>query len=75
MEREFLEKYYKEGTRIKIVLDDKDVFTGVIKKLGDNNLILLDKFGEEVSLSLKTIDRALPFSERFSQRKYKTYGD
>jgi len=74
MEREFLEKYYKEGTRIKIVLDDKDVFTGVIKKLGDTNLILLDKFGEDVSLSLKTIDRALPFPERFNQRKYKTYG-
>ena len=69
MEREFLEKFYKERTKIKIVLDDKDIFTGVIKKLGDTNLILLDKFGDDVSLSLKTIDRALPFSERFSQRK------
>ena len=69
MEREFLEKFYKNKVRIKIVLDDKDVFTGVIKKLGDNNLVLLDKFGKDVSLTLKTIDRDLPFSERFSQRK------
>lgn len=69
MEKEFLEKFYKERTKIKIVLDDRDVFTGVIKKLGDINLILLDKFGKDVSLSLKTIDRAIPFSERFSQRR------
>ena len=69
MEREFLEKFYKERTRIKIVLDGNDVFTGVIKKLGDTNLVLLDKFNEEVSLSIKTIDRAFPFSQQFSQRR------
>lgn len=73
MEREFLEQYYKKQTKIKIVLNDSDVFTGVIKKLGETNLVLLDKFNEEVSLSLKTIDRAVPLPERFSQRK-KFYG-
>jgi len=69
MEKEFLEKFYEKRTRIKIILNNNDVFTGVIKKLGDVNLILLDKFGGDVSLTLKTIDRALPFSERFSQRR------
>ena len=60
MEREFLDDFYKGKTRIKLILKDNSIFTGRIKRLGENTLMFLDKYNKEIPISLDSISRAVP---------------
>ena len=64
MEKEFLEDFYKNKTKIKLILKDKDMFTGVITNLSENTLEFLDKFSKKVTISLDSISRAIELEER-----------
>jgi len=64
MEKEFLEDFYKNKTKIKLILKDKDMFTGIITNLSDNTLEFFDKFNKKVTISLDSISRAIELEDR-----------
>jgi len=64
MEKEFLEDFYKNKTKIKLILKDKDMFTGVITNLSENTLEFFDKFSKKVTISLDSISRAIELEDR-----------
>jgi len=64
MEKEFLEDFYNNKTKVKLILKDKDMFTGVITNLSENTLEFFDKFSKKVTISLDSISRAIELEER-----------
>ena len=64
MEKEFLEDFYKNKTKIKLILKDKDMFTGIITNLSENTLEFFDKFSKKVTISLDSISRAIELEDR-----------
>ena len=64
MEKEFLEYFCKNKTKVKLILKDKDMFTGVITNLSDNTLEFFDKFNKKVTISLDSISRVIEMEGR-----------
>ena len=55
MEKEYLEAFFKNHTKIRLNLKDKRVYTGYIIKLTDNSLVFKDKYDHELPFDLEVI--------------------
>ena len=73
MDREFVETIYREQKRIFITLKTRKVFSGTIEKIGKTSIVVLDKFGDEVPISLDAIQHIEP--ERKKKENGKTNKD
>lgn len=55
MKREDLEFYEKK--KIKIILRNTYQYTGVIKKINEDSIVLLDKFNKYITISIPDISQ------------------
>ena len=55
MDREYCLKMCKEKKRLFITLKGGRVFSGTIESVGTTSIVILDKFNEEVQISLDNI--------------------
>ncbi|VVB78535.1 Uncharacterised protein [uncultured archaeon] len=63
MEKELLEKHYNKNSKIRINLKSGQFYRGEISELKENSLIFLDKFENEILISLDSIAYVIPFRE------------
>lgn len=55
MERQLLQKFYDNKTKIQIVLKNGRYYTGTIVQLSDTSFVFKDKFGNELPFDLSVL--------------------
>ena len=55
MDRQLLERFYKNKIRIKLNLKDKRYYTGTIIELFSSSLLFEDKYGDRLPFDLDSI--------------------
>lgn len=63
MEKQLLEPYFQNKIRIRLNLKNGKFLTGVILQLSESSLVFLDKFNEQIPISLESISYILKDGE------------
>jgi len=63
MERKYVQEYWREHQKVKVFLNNNDIYTGVIIEVGDDTILFQDKFNREIPISLDAISHIVPMGD------------
>lgn len=69
MDKGHLKEHFKKRTIIKIFLKNNNLYTGKILNIGETSILISDKYGEHVLISLDSISYVVPANEKKVMQK------
>lgn len=64
MDKEMIQNICEKYGKIFITLENKRVYSGIVKKFGNDSLLLEDRNGEDVLIQYSAIDSVVKAKER-----------